>query len=181
MRTQQLNAPPSRSRAVLPQSSPPRIVRFVARDDDNADETLGAGDALEIGFDRAARPPAQLCTGRAAAAASDGCADSGDRDFVDALFEFSEPLGAAYRGSWRNAFTFEIIISDASNASLRLGAEVTTYHWAVPGSATSQAANPSPSHNSNPSPSPDPDPNPNPNPDPNPNPNVAGRGARRHG
>ena len=122
MRTQQLNAPPSRSRAVLPQSSPPRIVRFVARDDDNADETLGAGDALEIGFDRAARPPAQLCTGRAAAAASDGCADSGDRDFVDALFEFSEPLGAAYRGSWRNAFTFEIIISDASNASLRLGA-----------------------------------------------------------
>ena len=62
-----------------------------------------------------------------------------------ALFEFSEPLGAAYTGAWRNGFTFEIVIADAANASLGVrsdrfvGSEVTTHLWAVPGSATSQA------------------------------------------
>ena len=98
MHTQQLNAPASRSRAALAQTSPPEIVRFVARDDDNADEVLSVGDVLEIGFDRAARPPAQLCRRwllGLPAAASGGCADSGDRGFVDALFEFSQPIGSA--------------------------------------------------------------------------------------
>ena len=76
MRTHLLNAPPSRSRAVLPQSSPPRIVRFEARDDDNADEALGEGDVLEIRFDRAARPPAQLCASAASSAPSAGSAAS---------------------------------------------------------------------------------------------------------
>ena len=106
---------------------------------------------LEITFDRAARPPAQLCASAASSApsagsaASDGCASSGGKGFVDALFEFSEPLGAAYTGAWRNGFTFEIVIADAANASLGVrsdrfvGSEVTTHLWAVPGSATSQA------------------------------------------
>ena len=76
---------------------------------------------------------------------SDGCAASGGKGFVDALFEFSEPLGAAYTGAWRNGFTFEIVIADAANASLGVrsdrfvGSEVATHLWAVPGSATSQA------------------------------------------
>ena len=156
VRTQRLNAPPSRSGAALPQSSPPQIVRFEARDVDNADEVVSAGDALEIVFDRLARPPARLCSGRA----EGGCAASGGRGFVDSLFEFSQPLGVAYSGAWSNAFTFVITITDAANASVHLGttgpssdgdsdggvvgdahvgpSTVTTHHWAVPGSATSQ-------------------------------------------
>ena len=82
---------------------------------------------LLIRFDRAARPPAKLCTSAASpafsagSAASGSCAASGGKSFVDALFEFSEPLGRAYTGAWRNGFTFEVVISDAAGGSLGVG------------------------------------------------------------
>ena len=70
--------------------APPALVRFVATDFDNADESYGEGDVLELEFD--------LHTVL-------GQFPLEDRPAVDALFGFSAPLGQDYSGAWHDCIT----------------------------------------------------------------------------
>ena len=79
----------------------PGIVQFQFQDLQQAtlDATWSVGDSLVIRFDTATNVKA-------------GWPSSGGRDFVDALFEFSSPLGIDYSGEWRSTSTFAVTAVD---------------------------------------------------------------------
>ena len=79
----------------------PVLLSFTAKDPTNGDEVYGAGDELTVVFDRALDWNETYAL---------------DRHAVDALFAFSTPLGAAYRGTWNETSAFTITIDDASGA-----------------------------------------------------------------
>ena len=110
------NAPPSRSAGALGHAPMPQISSAAAADADNGDVALSAGDQLSITFDERARPSLDACYGGPSAP----CAAWGDTTFVDALFDFSHPLGMAYSGAWANAWTFVVTIVDARGGSAPL-------------------------------------------------------------
>ena len=117
----------------------PRIVRFEADDPNNGDDFFSAGDVLTIVFDQLTNRGAthanfgQLSTvvypanGHPPEALPYplGTSSLAGRALVDALFEFSSPLGADYTGAWVDDSTFVIIIEDADGSELdppRVGA-----------------------------------------------------------
>ncbi|MFC1671673.1 hypothetical protein ACFL01_00920 [Planctomycetota bacterium] len=86
-------------------SPPPNVVSVVADDPDDADEWLSAGDTLTLLFDANTNQPAVATT-----------AD------IDGLIDFGDNLlGADYSGSWINAQTLRITISDATGGTVQIG------------------------------------------------------------
>ena len=96
----------------------PRIVDFVANDPGHSDDNFGAGDTLQIYFDRATNQPGGS---------------------VDSLFQFSEGLGANYSGSWNNASCYGVTILDGSgNGNPSIG--ITTVSPLAGGTAINDAS-----------------------------------------
>ena len=81
-------------------------------DADYGDATAAAGDTITLTFD--------IATDRASQQVG-GPFDVGEivpRSTVDALFNFSVPLGARYHGAWRDDFAFVITLTDGEGSGL---------------------------------------------------------------
>ena len=90
----------------------PSIVGFTIDDPNNGDEAYGSGDVITIVMDRPVDRTDDLTD-----------AAGGGKAAVDALFSFTTPLGADYRGAWNDTSTFVIDVSDVDGAgAVRLGA-----------------------------------------------------------
>ena len=111
----------------------PTLLSAVVDDVDNGDEVYGVGDVIVLQFDM---PTDRAVTDqlRAAAAAGGGAGVgvvggvggpngtvSGAQSSVDALFAFSEGLGAQYSGEWVQADRFAVTILDANGGGVMLG------------------------------------------------------------
>ena len=108
----------------------PQIASFAASDPDNGDRVFGDGDILTIIFDQRTNmgqrhtnfmePHAWLYAekwGEAPQLATypfGADATSGGREYVDSLFNFSQPLGDGYSGAWVDDSTFRVRVNDAS-------------------------------------------------------------------
>ena len=87
----------------------PRLVAFEARDPDNGDEALSAGDELTLTF--------SCATDRGGATRRFYPLDPRnvvDRAEIDRLIAFSAPLGTDYDGRWRDESTLTIVIRNAT-------------------------------------------------------------------
>jgi hypothetical protein len=79
--------------------SGPAIVSLAADDPDNGDAIYSNGDRLKMIFDEDTNQPA-----------------AATKSEIDGLLEFNAGIGMDYYGSWPNAQTLEIIITDAGIA-----------------------------------------------------------------
>ena len=88
----------------------PGITRFAFQDTEGVSlhPTWSVGDSLVVGF-------GELTNVKA------GWPTAGGKDFVDALFAFSAPLGEDYSGEWRSASTFVVTAIDVAEGSPALG------------------------------------------------------------
>ena len=93
-------------------SDAPRLLRFFARDRDNANTSYDVGDELIVQFDMSVNHGACLepamttdnlptCMRRA----------SGNEGYVDSLFSMSAPIGANYTGGWADGSTFVVTVT----------------------------------------------------------------------
>ena len=93
--------------------SSPRLLRFFARDHDNANASYDAGDQLVMQFDMNVNRGRCLyetttfdnlptCARRA----------SGGTDYVDSLLSVSASIGANYSGAWEDGSTFVVTVVD---------------------------------------------------------------------
>ena len=97
--------------------APPTIVGFSADDPDNADAAYGDGDVLTVRFDRAVGGLAGGLGGVGDGPYRQSVGEGPySRAEVDRLFGFSTPLGADYRGTWRDASTISLELVDARGA-----------------------------------------------------------------
>jgi len=90
----------------------PRLVSVRGADADYGDATAAAGDTITLTFD--------IATDRASQQVG-GPFEVGEivpRSTVDALFNFSVPLGARYHGAWRDDFAFVITLTDGEGSGL---------------------------------------------------------------
>ena len=89
----------------------PKLLRFFARDHDNANASYDSGDQLVVQFDMATNRGACLtevvsydnlpyCARRAA----------GGSEYVDSLLTLSSPMGANYSGVWEDSSTFVLTV-----------------------------------------------------------------------
>ena len=91
----------------------PTILSATVDDVDNGDEIYGVGDEIILQFDMATNTPSGVSGG---ANSTDGA-----KSAVDALFAFSEPLGAQYAGRWVQADRYVVTIIDPTGGTLQLG------------------------------------------------------------
>ena len=115
----------------------PRIIRFVADDPNNGDAVFSSGDVLTIVFDQQTnrgvthsnyQQPSTLVYPANGAGVKGGppevvpyplgSSSLSGKALVDALFEFSHPLGADYTGEWRDDSTFVVTIEDADGSQV---------------------------------------------------------------
>ena len=90
----------------------PSLLRFFARDHDNANASYDAGDQLVVQFDRAVKPGA--CLEHSISVDNlPVCArwPSGGVEMVDALITLSSPIGANYSGEWQDASTLVVTVT----------------------------------------------------------------------
>lgn len=84
----------------------PSIVKIVASDPDDQDSFFSNDDTLSIYFDEETNTPG---------------GQSLTKTDLDALFEFSQPLGSNYAGAWINGTTLRITILDSGLSSPEVG------------------------------------------------------------
>ena len=115
----------------------PRIVHFVADDPNNGDAIFSTGDVLTIVFDQRTnrgvthsnyQQPSTLVYPANGAGVKGGppevvpyplgSSSLSGKALVDALFEFSHPLGADYTGEWMDDSTFVVTIEDADGSQV---------------------------------------------------------------
>jgi len=104
------------SRASVSESSPlegnfgkkagPTIAAIIARDPDSADAIFSADDTITVLFSEATNQPF-----------FDPNNPAINKTNIDALFTFSQDLGADYSGIWINPFTLRITIDNPSGAT----------------------------------------------------------------
>ena len=98
----------------------PTLLSATIDDVDNGDETYSEGDVIVLQFDMPTNRPSGAGGGGATNATSSG------NEQVDALFAFSDSLGAAYSGEWVQADRFVVTVVDADGGNLVLGATKVT-------------------------------------------------------
>ncbi|MFT5126652.1 MAG: hypothetical protein ACI8W8_000247 [Rhodothermales bacterium] len=86
---------------------PPALTHFIGNDPDDGDSIYNPGDTLTLHFDRATNRP--------------GGSGAQPKSAVDAMFAFSQPIGADYSGQWITRDMFRVTLADTSGSSLALG------------------------------------------------------------
>lgn len=94
----------------------PTLLSATFDDPDNGDEAFSVGDVLVLQFDM---PTNAFTAGAGAGGGSN--ATGGARADVDALFTFSDALGAEYKGEWVQPDRYIITVLDTTGGEVEIG------------------------------------------------------------